>query len=98
MATNVGTQVKFNVSLSLPGGLTMDDIRFEIDFFIYSNRVVKIDKSEMQRVDANNYIAVCDTSLTGSGEIKMRVTAYLPDGSWERKEIETVSTKVIVVR
>lgn len=96
MATNVGTQIKFNVSLSLPGGLTMDDIRFTAEFFIYSNRVMKIDKSEMKRIDANNYVAVCDTSLTGSGEIKLRVTAYLPDAPGERKEIETISTRVIV--
>ena len=97
MATNVGTRVKFNISLTLPGGLTMDDIHFTAEFFIYSNRVVKIDKSKMQRIDTGNYVAVCDTSQTGSGEIKMRVTAYLPDGPGERKEIETVSTKVIVV-
>lgn len=94
--TNVGTQVKFNISLDLPGGLTMDDVRFTAEFYAYSNRVVKIDKSGMRRMDTDNYVAVCDTGATGRGEIKLRMTVYLPDGDTERKEIETVSTGVLV--
>lgn len=97
MATNVGTQVKFNVSLTLPGGLSMDDIRFTIEFYVYSNRVLKVDKSEMVRIDENNYVTVCDTAITGPGEIKIKVTACIPNGDTERQEIETVSTKVITV-
>lgn len=94
--TNVGTQVKFSISLDLPGGLTMDDIRFTAEFYVYSNRVVKVDKTGMRRLDAGNYVAVCDSADTGRGEIKLRITAYLPDGDTERKEIETVSTGVFV--
>lgn len=94
--TNVGTQVKFSISLTLPGGLTMDDIRFTVEFLIYSNRIQKTDKTDMKRINANNYVAVCDTDVVGRGEIKMRVTAYLPDGEAERKEIETISTRVVI--
>lgn len=97
MATNVGTQLKFNLSLTLPGGLTMDDVDFSVEFFIYSNRILKREKKDAVRVDANNYLLLCDTDVTGKGEVKARVKVILPDGDFgDRKEIETVSTKVIV--
>lgn len=97
MVTNVGTQIKFNISLTLPGNLSMDEIKFYVEFYVYSYRALKVEKAEMERIDENNYVAVCDSAVTGPGEIKMRTTALIPNGDTERKEIETVSTKVITV-
>lgn len=95
--TNTGTQIKYRISLDLPNLLTMDDIRFDAEFFVYSYRAVKINKADMKRVDANTYDALCDTALIGRGEIKLRITAYLPTAYGERKEIETISTKTLTV-
>lgn len=37
-----GTEMKFALSLELPGGLTMDEVGFEALFYVYSNRTVTI--------------------------------------------------------
>lgn len=95
--TNVGTQIKFNISLELPGILTMDDVRFFFEFFVFSSKIIKIEKADMVRVDANNYEVICDTTLIGRGDIRLRVTAYIPEDTGERLEIETVSTRTMTI-
>ena len=94
--TNVGTFLKFNVSLSLPGGFTMDDVDFTCEFFVYSDKVFRVAKADMVKVDENNYIAVVDTTKIGAGKLKLTVTAYVPDGNKMRPEIETIDTGVYI--
>lgn len=42
--TIVGTQIKFALSLSLPGRLSMDEVDFAATFYTVSNRCVVISK------------------------------------------------------
>lgn len=60
-----GTEMKFALSLELPGGLTMDEVGFEALFYVYSNRTVTIPKSGMTRIDSDTYVVTLDTSLIG---------------------------------
>ncbi|WP_455639781.1 hypothetical protein [Parabacteroides sp.] len=78
----IGTEIKFALTLSLPVPFTMDDVDFIAKFYIYSDRVKEIRKTEMQREDKNTYICVLDTQSIGyGGRIKCQVEAYLPDNA-----------------
>lgn len=100
---NVGTELKFNVSITPMNDVHMDDYDFECTFYPYvrSGKVnhkksVVVTKAEMIRVDADNYIACVDTTVIGAGEIMLRVAAHLPDeempGDGLRTEIVSLST------
>lgn len=84
-----GSQIKLNIHLQLPGGLTMDDVDFTCRFFVKPSRFVSLSKPEMKRIDANNYVALVDTAKTGAGTLWCEVAVTLPDG---RMEIERVLT------
>ena len=76
-----GTEMKFALSLELPGGLTMDEVGFEALFYVYSNRTVTIPKSGMTRIDSDTYVVTLDTSLIGGGRIKCQVRVEIPDAN-----------------
>lgn len=80
--TVVGTELKFAVALTLPGGLTMDEVDFTAEFYIYPNRSVAVPKAEMARQDADTYVAVVDSSRLGyGGEVKCQVAVQIPDSA-----------------
>lgn len=76
-----GTEMKFALSLELPGGLTMDEVGFEALFYVYSNRTVTIPKSGMTRIDGDTYVVTLDTSLIGGSRIKCQVRVEIPDAN-----------------
>ncbi|MDR1882985.1 MAG: hypothetical protein LBR26_09445 [Prevotella sp.] len=78
-----GTQLKLNVSLCLPGNLTMDDVGFACFFYIYSNKTKRFEKEKMSRVDENNYTVLLDTKGMGSGTVMYQIAVILPDGRVE---------------
>lgn len=98
--TNVGTQLKIAVALQC-ADLTMDDYNFTCEFFTCANHRVVVDKSEMKREASTAYIAIVDTAQLTAGEIRMRVTAIIPDEEiegGERKEVTTTTTNIILSR
>lgn len=96
MATMVGTKLKLNLRIDLPGRLTMDDVDFEVDFFVYPSRKVTLRKEDGARVDQDNYLFLLDTAKTG--EVRMTVRAIIPDTDFgDRLEIESESTKIKVL-
>lgn len=84
-----GSQIKLNVHIELPGELTMDDVDFTCTFFVTPTRFTRLSKGEMKRLDADNYIAVVDTRLTGPGEIFCDAQVFLPDGRMETERTNT---------
>lgn len=93
--TIVGTQIKFALSLSLPGQLSMDEVDFAATFYTASNRCVVIGKEDMLRQDDNTYVCIVDTDTLGAGRIKCEVEALLPDSSMpdgKRKEVVFIDT------
>lgn len=97
----IGTEFKINVHVEPIDGLHMSDYDFTCRFYIYTNRNVEISKSEMIRVDDDNYIACIDSSKLGVGTIMMRIIAQIPDADFPdglRTEIETISTGLVISR
>lgn len=96
--TNIGTQIKLAVTLQC-AGLTMDDFGFSVDFYTNPSRAVTIAKSGMIRESESQYVAIIDTADMSAGEIKMRVTADIPDDDLDgglRKEILTQGTGISI--
>lgn len=95
--SSIGTELKINVHVEPIDGFHMSDYDFTCRFYIYANRYVELGKSEMIRMDDDNYIACIDSSKLGTGNIMMRIMAYIPDADFSdgfRTEVETVSTGI----
>lgn len=94
-----GTELKMNVNIQPFGNVTMDDYDFNLELSTpFSAQTVKINKQDMVRTDADNYIAIADTTHLGKGEVKAVLTAYIPDGDMpDRLRTEVVSRYTGVV-
>lgn len=87
-----GTELKYNLQLTLPSGLSMDDVDFTARFFIVSSRMQVITKADMTRVDKDNYTMIVDTSVIGYGvNIKCEVDVEIQDETAENgKRMEKI--------
>ena len=98
MNTDLGTIYKLCIHIDgLPG--TMDDVAFTCRFWTFKESVT-LPKEEMIRLDADNYIAVIDSTLLGRGTIKVQTTVQIPDTDIEggfRTEIYTEDTGIKIV-
>lgn len=98
----LGTELKINVHVDPIDELHMSDYDFECAFYIYKNKRVVFKKSEMKRVDDDNYLALINSEnavILGRGKLNMEITAYIPDGDFKdglRTEISAVCTDVII--
>ena len=102
------TEHKINIHADPIDGYSMSDYEFECKFFIYSNRTVTINKSEMIQnkiggvPDKDNYIAILDTEKVvalGKGALKMRFIAHVPDADFPdgtRTEVNEVSLNIVL--
>lgn len=98
--TNAGTEIKIAVALDC-GGVSMDNMRFFVDFFTNPKHKVRVGKEQMRRESAKQYVAVVDTSGMATGVVRMRVEADIPDSDCDdgyRKEIVTTSTDIFISR
>lgn len=99
----LGTELKINVHVEPIDGLHMSDYEFECAFYVYTNKKIVISKSEMKKVDNDNYIAFIDSAnalIVGRGTINMEITAYIPDNDFNdriRTEKAVVCTGVVIV-
>ena len=99
----LGTEFKINVHAEPIEGLHMSDYDFECVFYVYTNKRVVIKKSEMKKVDDDNYLAMIDTKkglMLGRGKVNMEFTAYIPDGDFDdgvRTEKAITCTGVTIV-
>lgn len=81
----LGTELKLNVHLEPLDGFHMSDYDFECEFFVFTNRSVVIKKSQLKRLDDDNYYAIIekdDAMRIGRGAVKCMVTAYIPDNDF----------------
>lgn len=96
---SIGTILKFSVTADLGTGIHMSDVSFKCEFLNRFGKKILIDKSEMIYVSDDEYIAVVDTKLIGTGEYWMRFTAEIPDTDVEsgfRTEVVTKPTGINV--
>lgn len=93
-----GSELKLNINIEPFGGVTMDDYDFNCDIYCNkSENVIHYKKSELVRVDENNYIALVDSTILGVGTIKCKVTAYVPDNDFDdglRTEVIAINTGI----
>lgn len=98
----LGTELKFNVHIEPIEGIRMSAYNFDCAFYVYSNRKVIINKSDMIKVDDENYIAMITTEQAlkiGKGKIQLEITAYIPDNDFPdglRTEKTIVCTDVVI--
>lgn len=79
----------------------MDDYDWSVDVYCSIKRVITIRKSEAIRIDSNNYIIKINTTETGAGDLKCKLTAYIPDGDFEdglRTEVVGFDTGISIIK
>ena len=97
-----GTELKLNVHIEPIGELTMDDYHFRVEVICgtFKKQSLTIDKEQAIRVDGSNYAVCFDTSSLGTGSLKCRITAEIPDSDFEdgyRTEITEVDAGIDII-
>ncbi|MBO7293859.1 MAG: hypothetical protein J6U65_00415 [Bacteroidaceae bacterium] len=99
----LGTELKINVTNDPIDGFHMGDYDFECAFYVYTNRRVVKKKSEMKKVDDDNYLGILktdDVMRIGRGRVLVEMTAYIPDADFEdgfRTERDVTCTDAVIV-
>ena len=94
----IGTKMKFALSLTLPGSLTMNSagVDFSCDFYTSKKHVTTVKKSEMFAVSDSQYNMVVDTSeMLYAGDMMCEVKVTVPDSdttSGARVEVINLDT------
>lgn len=97
----IGTELKLNINIKPIGSITMDDYDFYVEIYCHTKKVIVIQKKDAIRVDENNYIVLVNSSEIGAGEVKCKVTAYIPDGDFNdglRTEVVEVITGITIIK
>lgn len=97
----LGTEVKLNIEIEPIGDITMDDYDFIIEIYCSTKKIQTFHKSEAIRVNNWNYMVLVDTEVIGAGDMKCKVTAYVPDDDFSdqlRTEVAFVDTGITVVK
>ena len=97
----MGTELKLNLNIKPVAGFTADDFDFSVDVYCSPKRTVTKDKSELIRTDSENYVILLDTAEVGAGELKAKVTAYIPDYDYEdtkRTEVAVYATNIVITK
>ena len=99
--SSVGTEFKLSVNIEPIDGYSMDDYDFSCRWYVYGNRCIVADKADMIRANKDSYYALVDSSIIGSGNIRVEVTAHIPDTDFPkgyRIEKAIVHTGEIITR
>jgi hypothetical protein len=99
----LGTEIKLNIHIDPIGELTMVDYDFTVEAYCSAKKSLIINKTQAKPVDNSNsdYIIMIDTSEIGTGNLKCKVTAYIPDGDFEdeeRTEVSIIDTGIEIVK
>lgn len=97
---SVGTTLKLLITADLGDNIHLEDVDFTCVFFREGLRNGQtIEKQEMTRIDKDEYIAVVDTKIIGTGEYYMKLSVRIPDNDVEgslRDEVVVVPTNIRV--
>jgi hypothetical protein len=97
----LGTELKLNISIDPIGDISMDNYDFEVEVYCSPKKAITTPKAEMKRVDKDNYIILVDTNVIGTGDLKCRIVAYIPDSDFSdalRTEVQIIDTGINVVK
>ena len=97
---SIGTTLKLLITADLGDNIHLEDVDFTCVFFREGLRNgLTIEKQEMTRMDKDEYIAVVDTKIIGTGEYYMKLSVRIPDNDVEgslRDEVVVVPTNIRV--
>ena len=97
---SIGTTLKLLITADLGDNIHLEDVDFTCVFFRAGLRNgLTIEKQEMTRMDKDEYIAVVDTKIIGTGEYYMKLSVRIPDNDVEgslRDEVVVVPTNIRV--
>lgn len=97
----LGTEVKINIHAEPIDGLHMEDYDFEAEFYVYTNKSIIINKEDLIKIDADNYVALVDSTLLGAGTIYAKIVAEIPDDDFDdahRTEVFRGSTGITITK
>lgn len=97
----LGTEIKLNIHIEPIGSLCMDDYDFEAEVYCSQKKTIIAKKSDMIRVDESNFIVLVDTAIVGAGDLKCKVTAYIPDSDFDdglRTEVVAFDTGIDIIK
>lgn len=101
-----GTELKLHINIEPIGNYKMVDYDFSIDIYCNSGKKVislskEEDKDKVKEVDDNTYMVLVNTSDLDTGELRCKVTAYIPDGDFidkTRTEVAIIPTNIRIVK
>lgn len=91
----LGSDLKFKIEITASGFDQSTD-NYTVDLYC-GNKKISYKKEDIVEQDSNYYLLV-DTSLLKPGTMKLVITAFVPDDTFDsgvRKEIEVVNIGVI---
>lgn len=98
----IGTGLKFNVSMNPIDGYHLANVDFKVEVFSsMGGKTMSIPKSNAMRMDDDNYIICVDSAEIGLGKYYLTLFAYIPDADFPsgiRAEGATIETDVVVTR
>lgn len=98
----LGTELKLNLNIKPMGDIHAEDYDFFAEFFTNSFKKLKIEKAQMIKVDADNFICTINTDMVGCGTLMYRVRAEIPDldmvDGFRTEQTETLCTNVAIRR
>ena len=97
----IGSDEKIGFSASLPDGLKMQDVGFEVKVYNSNekDKELKYDKDECVMLNENEYAILLSTEEIGVGMVMLSVTFEIPDTDYAsgfRKQIVKINPKLIV--
>lgn len=95
---------KLNVAMDAIDGYHMEDVDFTCSFyvsstFIANEKVVTLEKSQMIKVDADDYVAPLSSENIGRGNLIVKYVAEIPDADFDsgyRKDIDVKYTEFVI--
>ena len=79
----IGEKKRMQVTFQPMGELTADDYDYTIELYCTPAKKFVITKAEVIRESENVCRFILDTSIVGGGELKMKITALIPDEECE---------------
>lgn len=79
----VGTKVKINMNIDLPGDNTLENTDWEVKVFVEtSSKFYMLAKSACVKVNADNYLIPIDSAILGAGRYFATATVRIPDSAF----------------
>lgn len=97
--SSIGTEYKINIKMDAVGDIHLSACDFFAIFYVNSTKMQQIQKEDMVEVDDDNYIALVDSTLTGAGALKARITVEIPDADFDdgkRTEVVVINTGIVI--